>query len=102
MTYILLIFMLNVGKYTSPMDPMGTLSAPKNPTLFTKVKALDPLDSDSLGTWNHSKKGRPKKRQMSTEKKGPKRLFRGFGDDNATPVLMEIIWDYMAPWLLRV
>ena len=24
-TYIQLIFMVNVGKYTSPMDPMGTL-----------------------------------------------------------------------------
>ena len=28
-TYILLIFMVNVGKYTSPMDPTGKGRTPK-------------------------------------------------------------------------
>ena len=33
-TYIWLIFMVNVGKYTSPMDPMGTTRIYKDPLDF--------------------------------------------------------------------
>ena len=33
-TSIWFIFMVNVGKYASPMDPMGYISAPKNHPCF--------------------------------------------------------------------
>ena len=35
--YIWLIFMINVGKYASPMDPMGT----KTPETFRRVGRAD-------------------------------------------------------------
>ena len=36
-TYIWSIFMVNVGKYTSPMDPMGDECLPQTPILQTPI-----------------------------------------------------------------
>ena len=47
-TYIWLISMVNVGKYTSPMDPMGTIFAVLISVLMFQEMSF-PLNSSSIG-----------------------------------------------------
>ena len=64
-TYIWLIFMVNVGKYTSPMDPMGKILGESLGHLFffrsRDMKPIDPhrRDQNSLETNSLPLKYRP-------------------------------------------
>ena len=48
-TYIWLICMVNVGKYTSPMDAMGKTMAFSRKAILTIVE----IDSKNVGKYTH-------------------------------------------------
>ena len=59
-TYIWLIFMVNVGAYTSPMDPMGTCTLLKNRECpnFPQLSFTD--KGSCMRVANHTSKSRHK------------------------------------------
>ena len=73
--YMCLIFMVNVGKYTIPMDPMGMLAHAMDPSLDPS-----PITLKAPYCWKSSCRRSETSRIHHREKKGPRNGWLGFVD----------------------